>query len=440
MNNPVRVRFAPSPTGPMHIGGARTTLYNYLFARQNGGQFILRIDDTDLARNQKVFEDDIIEGIKWLGFNWDEQYRQSERIDLYKEYAEKLDQLGLTYEKDGGIYFKLPVENEEIIVDDIIRGQVKFQSKDFDDLVIFKKDGMPTYHFASAIDDIDLRITHVIRGEEHLSNTPRHLLLYKALGIATPKFAHIPLILNEDRSKMSKRSGDTALIDFIKTGYLREALINFLVQLGWADKSGQEFFTFEELLQKFDLSRVQKAGAVFNIKHLNHLNHHYLMRKSLEEYTQLAMPHISGHPELVFLAGQEGSSSLLQSALRLVQDRAQTLSEIPELISFFFQLPEYDKDLLVFKKSSPEQTLKGLLSAHKVLEALDEGEWSQTQLQSALDHTLEADALNPGDLFWPIRVALSGNSASPSPVELLEALGKDESVKRIKSALLNMGN
>lgn len=437
MNNPVRVRFAPSPTGPMHIGGARTTLYNYLFAKQNGGQFILRIDDTDLARNQKVFEDDIFAGIKWLGFDWDEQYRQSERIDLYKQYAQKLTDLGLTYEKDGGMYFKLPTENEEIIVDDIIRGQVSFQSKDFDDLVIFKKDGMPTYHFASAIDDIDLRITHVIRGEEHLSNTPRHLLLYKALGAPTPKFAHIPLILNEDRSKMSKRSGDTALIDFIKTGYLREALVNFLVQLGWADKTGQEFFTLDELLEKFDLARVQKAGAVFNIKHLNHLNHHYLMHKSLDEYRAIAEPYIAS-----VIASSEApkQSNLLNSALRLVQDRAQTLSEIPELISFFFKLPDYEAELLVFKKSSPDQTLKGLSSALKVLDALDGGEWTQAKLQSALDHTLEAEALNPGDLFWPVRVALSGNSASPSPVELLEVLGKEESLTRIKSALLKMGD
>lgn len=429
MNKQVRVRFAPSPTGPMHIGGARTTLFNYLFAKQNDGVFILRIDDTDLARNDKVFEEDIFFGIKWMGFDWDEQYRQSERIELYKEYAKKLADLGLVYEKDGGTYFRLPQENEPIVIEDLIRGDVTFQSKDFDDLVIFKKDGMPTYHFANVVDDIDMGITHVIRGEEHLSNTPRHILVYKALGIPTPKFAHIPLILNEDRSKMKKRDGDTALTDFIKAGYLRESLINFLVQLGWSDKDSQEFLTMDELLKKFDLSRVQKAGAVFNIKHLNHLNHHYLMQKSLDEYVELAKPYteqFAGNPEL------------LRSALKLIQDRAQTLSEIPELITFFFALPDYEGELLVFKKSSPEQTLKGLSAAYHVLDALEASEWTQQKLQAALDHTLEAEGLNPGDLFWPVRVALSGVSASPSPVELLEAFGKHEALDRIKAALNKM--
>lgn len=427
MANTVRVRFAPSPTGLMHIGGARTTLFNYIFARQNNGVFILRIDDTDLARNQKAFEDDIYAGIKWMGFDWDETYRQSERIELYKEYAKKLSDLGLTYEKDGGIYFKLPEENEEIIIEDLIRGNVSFQSRDFDDLVIFKKDGMPTYHFATVVDDIDLAITHIIRGEEHLSNTPRHLLIYKALGAPTPKFAHIPLIVNEDRSKMSKRDGDTALTDFIKAGYLRESLINFLVQLGWSDKEGQEFLSMEDIMQKFDLARVQKGAAFFNIKHLNHLNHHYLMQKSLDEYVELAKPYIKEE--------WKENENLLRSALKLIQDRAQRLSEIPELIEFFFEELEYPTEMLVFKKSDKSATLKGLEASRRALEGVGESEWTQDNLQTILDKVRENENLQPGDIFWPIRVALSGREASPSPVELLEALGASVSLGRIKIAI-----
>jgi glutamyl-tRNA synthetase len=431
--NKIRVRFAPSPTGPLHIGGARTTLFNYLFARQNNGVFVVRVEDTDMARSQKVFEQNIFDGLKWLGFEPDEIYHQSDRMDVYKEYAQKLTDAGLTYEQDGGLIFKIPTDNRALVVDDIIRGKVEFNSKDFDDIVLFKKDGMPTFHFANVVDDLTMQITHVIRGEDHLSNTPKHIMLFQAFDVAPPIYAHIPLILNEDRSKMSKRSGDTALSEYIAAGYLPEAMINFLVHLGWSDKDAQEFFTLEELLKKFDLSRVQKGGAVFNIKHLNHLNHHYLMQKPLDEYIELAKPYVAS----VSPRNAE-ELPLLRAALKLIQDRAQTLSEIPDLISFFFQLPPYEAELLVFKKSSPEQTLKGLSSAHKVLEVLEEGEWTMEKLQQVLDATLAAESLNPGDLFWPVRVALSGNSASPSPVELLEALGKTESLERIKTALVKI--
>ncbi len=427
MKDTVRVRFAPSPTGPLHIGGARTTLFNYIFARQNDGVFVLRIDDTDLARNDVKFEENIFESLKWLGFNWDEQYRQSERLDLYKEYMAKLTAMGLTYEEDGAVFFKLPEESRPIIVEDIIRGSVEFQSRDFKDLVIFKKDGMPTYHFANVVDDIDLNITHVIRGEEHLSNTPRHLLLYEALGVPTPKFAHIPLILNEDRSKMSKRSGDTAVSEYIAAGYLPEALTNFLVQLGWADKEGQEFLTFDDIMSKFDLTRVQKGGAVFNIKHLNHLNHHYLMQKSLDDYVALAAPFIKNE--------WKGNESLLRSALKLIQDRAQALNEIPELIEFFFGDIEYPAEMLVFKKSDKAATLKGLTAAHSALSGVGGADWNQENLQKVLDEVRSAENLQPGDIFWPVRVALSGREASPSPVELLEALGADVSLGRIQVAL-----
>jgi len=436
MANPIRVRFAPSPTGRLHIGGARTTLFNYLYAQKYQGIFVLRIEDTDLARNEKVFEENIFECMEWMGIKPDEVYRQSDRLPLYKEYADKLAAAGLTYEQDGAIFFRMPTEDRPIIVHDLIRGDVEFHSKDFDDLVIYKKDGMPTFHFANVIDDLDMKISHVIRGEEHLSNTPKHILLFDALGETSPTYAHIPLILNEDRTKMSKRTGDTALSEYISQGYIREAIINFLVLLGWAPPANadgtppSEFLTLDELIEKFDLSRVQKAGAVFNIKQLNHINHHYLARKSLDEYIELAEPFLG-----VMAGTAKQSPDLLRKALKLIQDRAETLSSIPSLIDYFFTLPDYDGKILVFRKSSPEQTAKGLDTALKVLEAIDASSWEEGKLKQILDEAMAAEGLMPGDLFWPVRVALSGNEASPSPTELLDALGQEESLKRIKLAI-----
>ncbi len=424
------MRFAPSPTGPLHVGGARTALFNYLYAKHAEGIFVLRFEDTDVERNRAVFEESITSGLKWLGLNWDEDYYQSKRGDVYRQYLDELTAQGLTYEQDGGVYFKLPAEPREIVVNDIIRGEVKFNSADFDDVVLIKKDGTPTFHFANVVDDIDMNITHVIRGEDHLSNTPKHILLYEALGAVVPQFAHIPLILNPDRSKMSKRTGDTAVNDYRQAGYLPEAMLNFLAQLGWSPPAGgldgKEFLGLDDLVKKFSLERVQRAGAVFDLKYLNHLNHHYLMQKSLDEYIKLAEP---------FIARPAGDEPVMRLALKLVQDRAQTLSEIPELIKYFFQAPDYDAKLLVFKKSSPEQTIKGLNAALKVLEAVDDTGWTQTKLQQVLDEMLSVEGLQPGDVFWPVRVALSGEEGSPSPVELLEALGKLESTSRIKTAV-----
>ena len=431
MKQAIKVRFAPSPTGPLHIGGARSALFNYLFARKQNGVFVLRVEDTDTERSEEVYYEDIIKGLNWLGLNPDEIYRQSERADIYKAHAEQLTASGLTYEQDGGLYLRIPTDDQKIVVHDLIRGDVEFNSKDFDDIVLLKKDGNATFHFANVVDDITMGITHVIRGEDHLSNTPKHIMIYQALGAEVPTFAHMPLILNEDRSKMSKRSGDTSLTEYINKGYIQPALINFLVQLGWSDKDGQEIFNLDELVDKFSLERVQKGGAVFNLKHLNYLNHHYLSRLPFAEYQELAHP---------FVKQFEGNKTLLESALKLTQDRAQYFDQLPELIEFFFNLPEYEASMLVFKKSSPDQTQKGLQAGYSVLKEIDHQDWNQDKLQQVLDITLDAEALNPGDLFWPIRVALSGLMGSPSPVEILEALGKEESLSRLELALAKIGN
>ncbi len=424
MEKNVRIRFAPSPTGALHIGGARTALFNYLFAKKYSGKFILRLEDTDKERSNNVFIEDIKSGLKWLGFKWDEEYKQSERFEIYKKYLQKLKDKNLIYSHDGAIYFKTPTEGK-IIVKDIVRGEVEFEADSFDDFVIVKSNGDFTFHFVNVVDDLDMKISHVIRGEDHLSNTPKHILLFQALDAKVPQYAHIPLILNPDRSKMSKRSGEVNFVDYIEKGYLPIGLINFLAQLGWSDKDGEEFFTFKELIKTFDLDRVQKAGAIFDIKYLNHINHHYLAKLSLDEYYKLAKPFFSF----------KGSSKYHKQVLGLLQDRAQFLAQLPELMGYFYQDIDYDTKLLIFKKSTPQLTTKGLEVALKVLETIDEKSWTLNKLQQILDKTITAESILPGDIFWPIRVALSGLSGSPSPVELLEILGKKESIKRIKTSL-----
>jgi len=424
MEMKVRVRFAPSPTGALHIGGARTALFNYLFAQKHNGQLILRLEDTDTERSQEIFIKDIKSGLKWLGFSFDEEYKQSERTDVYKKYLKQLQDKDLVYRHDGAIYFKTPTEGK-IIVDDIIRGKVEFDATSFDDFVVVKSNGNFTFHFVNVVDDLDMQISHVIRGEDHLSNTPKHILLFRALDAKAPKYVHIPLILNPDRSKMSKRSGEVNFAEYIKKGYLPIGMINFLAQLGWSDKDGEEFFTLSELIQAFDLNRVQKAGAVFDIKYLNHINHHYLSRLSIDDYYQLAKPFI------LF----KGTDEYHKQVLNLLQDRAQYLGQLSELMGYFYQDISYTKDLLVFKKSTPQLTIKGLRLAYQVLKDLNENSWQENNLQQILDESIAAESLSPGDVFWPIRVALSGLLGSPSPVELLTVLGKEKSIERIETAL-----
>ncbi|MBU1083300.1 glutamate--tRNA ligase [Patescibacteria group bacterium] len=419
-----RVRFAPSPTGALHVGSARTALFNYLFAKKHHGKFILRLEDTDKERNQKVFEQDIEAGLKWLGLKWDEKYQQSKRIDIYQKHLQALLDKNLAYKKDNAIYFRTPTSGK-IIVNDVIRGEVEFDATSFDDFIIAKSNGDFVFHFVNVIDDMEMRISHVIRGEDHLSNTPKHILLFQALSARVPEYAHIPLILNSDRSKMSKRSGDVNFSDYIKKGYLPSALINFLAQIGWSDPTNREFFTLEELVKVFDLSRVQKAGAVFDVKYLNHINHHYLTQLSLDEYYKLAKKYIPF----------KGTSIYHKKVLKLIQERAEYLAELPKLMEFFYTTPDYNKDLLVFKKSTPALTNKGLTLALNVLSSTAKTVWKEKHLQQILDLSIAAEGLSLGDVFWPVRVALSGLAGSPSPVEMLNVLGKEESLKRISTAL-----
>jgi len=422
--NKVRVRFAPSPTGPFHVGSARTALFNYLFAKRNKGELVLRIEDTDKARSNKVFEKDILKGMEWLGLKWDELYYQSKRGSLYKKYLEKLLAEDKAYWDDGVIRFRIGAKHG-IIFKDEIRGEIKVESDQFEDFVIAKSLDVPLFLFVNVVDDAEMKITHVIRGEDHITNTARQIMIYNALGLEYPVFAHLPLMLNPDRSKMSKRAGDTALSDYIVAGYLPEAMINFLVQMGWSSASGKEIFTLKELVKEFSLSRIQKAGAVFDVKYLEHFNGHYLREKPLVEYLKLSEPFL---PKTYLK-----DKVYLKKALKTVQERARKLSDIKELIDFYFKEPKPVKSKIVFRKSSLMDTRKGLVRSIEALKKMKS--WSEKPIQKTLEKVVSDENLSNGDVFWPIRYILSGADASPSPVELLDVLGQKESLKRLEKGL-----
>ncbi len=427
----VRVRFAPSPTGPLHIGGARTALFNYLFAKRNKGDFLLRFEDTDEARSKKEYIGDIKEGLSWLALKWDEEYYQSQRLKIYQKYANQLLKKDLAYKDKGAIYFHIPVD-QEVVFTDLIRGEVSFRSRAFKDFPILKGTGTPTFHFANVVDDALMKITHVIRGEDHLSNTPLHLLLYRALDLRPPYFVHIPLILNSNRSKMSKRSGEVRLSAYREKGILPEAMINFLVQLGWSDPKGREYFTLQELTSAFDLNRVQKAGAVFDYPKLLHYNHYYLRQKAPNEYLKLVRPH---------LQALKADGVIVKKFLPLMQERLQLLSDAPALFSFFFREPRsYPASLLIFQKSTKAATLQGLKAAEKVLNGLKEGGWRKENILKNLSRVVAESELQNGDLFWPVRVALTGEKQSPPPEEILAVLGKKKSLKRIREAIARLSS
>ncbi len=475
-NKPVRTRFAPSPTGFFHIGSARTVLFNWLFTRQNNGKFILRIEDTDIERSNSDFEKDIIDGIKWLGLDWDEgPYRQSERLDIYEKYLRKLIEEDRAYycfcskedlesdrqamlsqgmaPKYGGrcrhikkdeaekrvkegepavIRFRVP--EVEVEFTDIIRGKVKFDASLTGDIVIAKDSRSPLFNFSNAVDDAEMKITHVIRGEDHLSNTPKQILIQKALGFETPHYAHLPLILTPDRKKMSKRYLETALIDYAKDGYLKEAIINFLAFLGWHPKGDKEILGIGELIKEFDLKRVQKAGAVFNLEKLEWLNGQYIKTLPPEELAERIKNFI---PESWL---NENNKEILIKAISLEKERIKKLSDFKESADFFFGLPDYDEKLLAWPRPTGEELIMNKEKTSANLKLLSE----EIDKMFKADFTKEKieETIVPltavwgrGDLLWPLRAALSGKEASPGPFEIMEVLGKEETLKRLKTAM-----
>ena len=458
----VRVRFAPSPTGSLHIGAARSALFNWLYAKSEGGHFILRIEDTDRERSTPESEADILDGLSWLGLTWDELYRQSDRIGIYREYLKKLvddgkayycfcskedleaerqsmavnglpqkysgrcrslskEEVGRKLEAGADHVIRFRVPEKEVVFRDIIRGSVKFDATLMGDIIIAKNLEEPLYNFANVVDDLLMDITHVIRGEGHLSNTPKQILLAEALGVESPQFAHLPLVLNPDRTKMSKRMSDVALHDYRDKGYLPEAVVNFMAFLGWHPKEDKDVMSADELIKEFDLKRVQKAGAVFNIEKLDWLNGHYLSKLDTNIIVEAAKPFV---PE---------SWQLTPEIVATVKSRIKKLSELPDLVRFYFELPNYDADLLRWKDISLEQVALNLESVLAVLDKTENADYKHDVLEKRLAPL--APEGSRGELFWPLRVALSGSKTSPGPFEIMEALGKEESLKRVTAAI-----
>src|SRR5262245_61820036 len=488
MESAMRVRMAPSPTGPLHIGTARTSLYNYLTARRSGGTYVLRIEDTDVARSTAEFERDIIDGLHWLGISWDEgpqvaggddvgpyaPYRQSARTELYAREADRLLASGAAYRcwctpedleavrreqearkeaprynrrclnltdaeraeleasgRPAAIRFK--VEPETIRFDDLIRGEVEFDNALLGDFVIVRTDGGPLYHFVVVIDDEAMEITDVIRGEDHLSNTPKHIALIRALGYREPRFGHIPLILNPDRTKMSKRKTQTAIDSYREEGYLPEALVNFIVFLGWSPGTEEEIFSLDELAERFEIGTVHKGGAVFDRDRLDYLNGVYIRALSDE---QLALRLRHWIPDAV-------TDADLLRMVPLVKERLVKLGDAPDLLAFVWEPDDvvaswYGPELLVPKKGGPPEAATALEGARAILADVDERDFGADLLERRFREAADAAGMQAGDFFSPLRVAVTGRTVSPPLFASLELLGRQRSVARVDLALAKL--
>ncbi len=494
----VRTRFAPSPTGFLHIGGARTALFNYLWAKKQKGVFILRIENTDKKRSKGKFESDIKESFKWLGIEWDEFYKQSERLKIYENYLKKLLKEDKAYfcfcteeeleahrqyqlsigkppiysgkcatlskttikkylkeEKNFVIRFRSPTK--KIVFNDLVRGKIEFDTSLIGDFVIAKDFYWPLYNFAATIDDFDTKISHVIRGEEHISNTPKQLLLQDALGFPHPKYAHLPLILAPDRSKLSKRHGAVSVRDFRKAGYLSEALINYMAFLGWNPGTEREIYSMPSLIKDFSLERVQKGGAIFSIKKLDWINGFYIRQKPIEKLTELCIPYLiksglierikkkSGNPspEELKLFEEKPQFKIketrellkmqkLMEIIALYQTRIKKLSDIVKDCDFFFkERLSYKKGLLRWEKMKDEEAYDSLDKIEKIFSKIEI--WKRENLQENLTKELERVG-DKGTFLWPLRVALTGKEGSAGPLEIAEVLGKEKTLKRIREA------
>jgi len=453
---------APSPTGYLHVGTARSALFNWFFARKNGGKFILRIEDTDIERSKKEYEDDIVSGLKWLGLNWDEFYRQSDRLPIYATYLKKLfDQKKAfwcyhteeeleeerkqqtekkelprhvcgyknTFIENGrkGIIRLVVDENSsrKIKYTDAIKGDIEFEERLLGDFSIAKDSNTPLYNFAVVVDDYEMAITHVIRGEDHISNTPKQLLIQEALGIESPIYAHLPLLLGEDRSKLSKRNATVGLNDYHKLGYLPEAIVNFLSLLGWSpEETDKEMMALTDIVGQFSLEKVHKSSAIFDIKKLNWLNARYLKTKNDDQFLDLAMPHIEKH-----FGVQE--RNFISKFLPMMRERLEYLDQVREF-HYFFEQPEYDQSLLIWKKTDKIGATKAI---RMLKDILLETAWNRDNLKEKSDKlAIDEFAGDRGAVYWPLRVALSGEKFSPDPLDLALILGKEESLKRIEEA------
>jgi glutamyl-tRNA synthetase len=486
----IRVRIAPSPTGPLHIGTARTALFNYLYARHVGGTFILRLEDTDLARSTAEFERDILEHLHWLGLEWDEgpaagglaergahgPYRQMARLPLYAEAAARLVAEDRAYpcycapeeldadrraqeaakqppryvgrcatltpadraarEAEGrraAIRFR--IEPGVVAFDDLVRGRVEIDAAALGgDLVIIRADRTPLYHFTVVVDDAAMGITHVIRGEDHLSNTPKHILLFRALGHPEPVFAHLPLILNPDRTKMSKRKSQTAVKDYVAEGFVREALVNYLAFLGWSPGTEEDVLSLDEIVERFDLAAVQKGGAIFDRARLEWLNGQWIRRLADDDLVDRLAPFLEAEWAAGRIERNPGREEIA-ALLPLVRERLPVLGAIGDLVGFLFaDAVELDPALLVPKRWERGTARAGLAAASRAIDAAGPAGFTVDGLEATLRGVAEANGWKAGDLFMAIRVALTGRTATPPLFETMAALGRERTLARLDRA------
>ncbi|MEK7641549.1 MAG: glutamate--tRNA ligase [Patescibacteria group bacterium] len=452
----VITRFAPSPTGYFHAGSYRTALFSWIYARQNKGKFILRIEDTDKERSKKEYEENIVESLKWLGLEYDEFYRQSDRTEIYKKYIHQMIESGHAYISDESakneeyakaaakegkqvdvgqlrssvIRFKNP--NKKVVFDDIIRGRIEFDTTELGDFVIAKSEDEPVFHLVVVIDDHEMGITHIIRGEDHISNTPRQILVFEAIGAPVPQYAHIPLLLAADKSKLSKRKGAVPVSEYRSRGYVREAIVNYLSLLGWHPSDDREVLTTDEIVAQFSLDRVQKAGAVFDEEKLRWFNRQYILTMSEADFVEHAVPFL---PEWIV-----PKSDVFKNLIPVLRDKITTFAEISTMLAatgelaFVHSLKEYAPEMLLWKKNPDAKVAATHLSAVlQSISGVDAGGFTAENIKASIWTYVETNG--KGDVLWPLRMALTGQERSPDPFISAAVLGKDESVKRITAAL-----
>lgn len=468
----IRVRFAPSPTGNLHIGGARTALFNWLFARHNSGKLILRVDDTDMERSTKESMMAILDGLKWLGLDWDEgPVYQSDRLEEYRKYAQKLIDEGKAYycfcskeelddmrqkaQKEGRppMYtgkcrnlsadeiekfvregkkpvVRLKVPNEgKTIVHDLIRGDVEFDNSTFDDFIIMKSDNMPTYNFATVIDDYQMKISHIIRGEEHLSNTPKQILMYEALGFEIPQFAHVSMILAPDRSKLSKRHGATSVQEFKDSGYLPEAIINYITLLGWIPYNGEEIFDTSKSVSEFTLDRVSKNPAVYDIQKLTWINGHYIREYDINKLTEAVIPFLKDKN----LISDDFNYNYVKRIVNVVREREKTLVDLADAMSYYFSdITDYEEKGIkkYFMRDGVSDILKKAQDTLKNVEL-----FNAHNTEEAYRKLIDELKISSGALFHPTRLAISGRTFGPGLFDIMELLGKERTIERINKAV-----
>ncbi len=467
----IRVRFAPSPTGYLHIGGVRTALFNWLFARRHGGKFILRIEDTDQSRSTDEAIRAILEGMEWVGLNWDEgPLRQTERIELYRQHAMQLleqeraywcvctgEELearrkealakGLPVKYDGrcrskgikdpgqeaALRFRAPQEGQTV-VEDLIKGEVTFENNLLDDLIILRSNGYPTYNFSVVVDDAQMGITHVIRGDDHLTNTPRQVPIFQALGYAVPQFGHLSMIMGADKSRLSKRHGATSIMAYKDMGYLPDAMINYLVRLGWSH-GDQEIFSRKELIEKFSFEHVQKSAAVFNPEKLLWVNAQYIKQGDPKQLAHLVAPFFAAHG--LMEAYEKYSEGWKEKLVVALQERAQTMAEMAE-----GALPYVAEQVILEEKAAQKFLTQAIVPVLEQLIAKVEGasDFSKVALESVFKETLEGQpGMKMGQLAQPVRVALTGRTASPGIFDVMELLGRERVIARLRQGVARAG-